>query len=129
VPAAGQPGFYIPTDVQLVNGGQVANSYRGMNVIGNYGPMLVVEEDYVPTGYLALIGSGGQANLQNVVGIREHSNPSLRGLRLVKGPNPDYPLVESFFQRGFGTGVRQRGAAVVTQITASGTYATPAAYV
>jgi hypothetical protein len=129
VPAAGQPGFYIPTDVQLINQQQVANTFRGMNVIGNYGPGLVIEEDYIPAGYMVLVGSGGTANLQNVVGLREHSNPGLRGLRLVKGPNPDYPLVDSYYQRGFGTGIRQRGAAAVMQITASGTYSVPAAYV
>ena len=58
------------------------------------------------------------------VGLREHVNTSLRGLRLVKGPNPDYPLIDSFYQRGFGTGVRQRGGAVVMKITA-GSYSAP----
>jgi hypothetical protein len=53
----------------------------------------------------------------------------LRGLRLVKGAVPDYPLIDSYYQRGFGTGVRQRGGGVVMQVTASGTYTIPAAYV
>jgi hypothetical protein len=49
-------------------------------------------------------------------------------LRLVKGRTPDYPLIDSFYNRGFGTGIRHRGAGVVMQITASGTYTIPAAY-
>ena len=53
----------------------------------------------------------------------------LRGLRLVKGPDRDYPLTDSFYLHGFGTGIRHRGAGVVMQITASGSYTTPAAYV
>jgi hypothetical protein len=52
----------------------------------------------------------------------------MQGLRLVKGANPDYPLIDSFYNRGFGTGVRQRGGAAVMQITASGTYTPPTSY-
>jgi hypothetical protein len=41
---------------------------------------------------------------------------------------PDYPLIDSFYQRGFGTGVRQRGGGVVMQIKASGVYDIPTPY-
>lgn len=126
IPAQGSPAFLLP-GAGLV-GSQPAATYNGMTVIGSYGPVLVVEEDYVPAGYMVIIGTGGPANLNNPVGIREHANPGLRGLRLVKGRDNDYPLVDSFYSRGFGTGVRQRGGAAVMQITANATYATPAAY-
>jgi hypothetical protein len=33
--------------------------------------------------------------------------------------------VDSFFVRGFGTGTRHRGAAVVAQITTNGSYTAP----
>ena len=66
-------------------------------------------------------------NASNPVGFRQHSNASLRGLRLLSGAQHDYPLVDSFYQRGFGTGVRHRGAGVVMQITA-GAFAVPAAF-
>lgn len=125
VPAVGTPGMFLPRDVELF-GGQPANSWRGLNVIGSYGDALIVEEDTIPVGYMVGIASGGLENLGNPVGLREHSNTSLRGLRLVKGPNPDYPLIDSFYNRGFGTGIRQRGGAFVMQITASGTYTNPA---
>ncbi|MCB8043602.1 hypothetical protein JM654_03680 [Microbacterium oxydans] len=36
-----------------------------------------------------------------------------------------YPLVNSYFTRGFGVGVRHRGAAAVMQIKASGSYQNP----
>lgn len=129
IPAQGTPALFLPTDVALFGGGQPVSSYRGMNVIGSYGPILVVEDDTFPATYMSLIATGGQANLNNPVGIREHENTSLRGLRLVKGPNPDYPLIDSFYNRGFGTGVRQRGAGAVMQVKASGSYAVPAQYV
>jgi hypothetical protein len=98
-------------------------------MIGTYGPFLIVEEDYVPPGYVLALASGGERNIGNPVGIREHARPELRGLRLMPGPGRDYPLTDSFYQHGLGTGIRQRGAGVVMQITVSGTYTTPAAYV
>lgn len=98
------------------------------NQIGTYGPFLVVEDDYIPAGYVLGYASGGEQNLGNLVGIRQHAQQSLRGLQLVKGPQPDYPLTDSFYRFGFGTGVRHRGAGYVMQITAAGAYTAPAAY-
>lgn len=95
--------------------------------IGTYGPFHVIEEDYIPAGYTIALASGGEENIGNPVGIREHENAALGGLKLVKGPQPDYPLVDSFYRHGFGAGIRHRGAGVVMKIT-SGSYTIPAAY-
>jgi hypothetical protein len=127
IPAQGSPAQILAIDERVV-GTQIAATLRGLTVSGTYGPMVIVEENTIPAGYLAAISTGGAANLNNPVGIREHQNTTLRGLRLVKGPNADYPLIDSFYQRGFGTGIRHRGGAVVMQIKASGSYAPPAAY-
>jgi hypothetical protein len=124
VPAQGTPGMFLPRDVELF-GGQAASSWRGLNVAGSYGDALIIEEDTIQAGYVLGLASGGAENLGNPVGLRQHSNVSLQGLRLVKGPNPDYPLIDSFYNRGFGTGIRQRGGAFVMQITASATYTAP----
>lgn len=128
IPATGQPGLIIPAQDQILGGGQPASTFRGMNVIGSYGPLLIIEEDYTPPGYIVNLVSGGEQNLQNPIGFREHANASLRGLRLVKGRDADYPLIDSYYVRGFGTGVRQRGAGLVMQVTANATYTAPAAY-
>lgn len=108
---------------------QPAPTLAGLDVVGSYGPFLVVNEDYIPPGYVFSFATGGRANLTNPVGFREHANPALRGLQLVKGRTPDYPLLDSFYTRGFGTGVRQRGAGVVMQIKTTGAYVPPALYV
>jgi len=128
IPATGQPTQILDPGTVLLGGGQPASQFAGLNVIGSYGPVTIIEDDFVPLKYMAMIGTGGKANLNNPVGLREHSNASLRGLRLVKGPNPDYPLIDSFYNRGFGTGVRQRGGSVVMQIKASGDYVAPTTY-
>ena len=128
IPAQGQPGLLLPQSYELVGQGQVSSTFRGMNVIGSYGPLLIIEEDYVPAGYLVHLASGGTQNLQNPVGLREHANAGLRGLRLVKGRDVDYPLIDSYYVRGFGTGIRQRGAGLIQQVKASGSYEIPAAF-
>jgi hypothetical protein len=96
--------------------------------IGTYGPFHVVEEGLIPAGYAVAIASGGPDNLGNPVGFREHSNAAYRGLKLIPGQVSDYPLIGSFYRRGFGTGIRHRGALAIMQVKASGNYAVPAAY-
>jgi hypothetical protein len=131
VPAAGTSPLIIPNALQgagLLGGTQVANTLEGLSVIGNYGPALIVQEDYIPAGYMFGFATGGSANLNNPIGLREHANPAARGLQLVQGPIAQYPLQESYYRRGFGTGIRQRGAGYVMQVTASGSYTIPSAY-
>jgi hypothetical protein len=100
----------------------------GLVTIGTYGPVVVIEEDYIPAGYMLMTASGGENNIGNPVGIREHENASLRGLRLVKGRDSDYPLIDSFYLHGMGTGIRHRGAGVVMEIDDGGTYTPPTEY-
>jgi hypothetical protein len=98
-----------------------------MTVIGSYGEWTIVQEDYIPAGYMVGFATGGQDSLTNPLGIREHANTALRGLRLVKGRSDDYPLQEAYYQRGFGVGIAQRGGAVVMKIT-TGAYTIPTQY-
>ena len=118
-------GVYLPNNQTLV--AQPQGSIPGQ--LGTYGPWHVVQEDYVPAGYMVGLASGGPDNISNPIGFREHANPRYRGLKILPGNTQDYPLIESFYQRGMGTGIRQRGAGVVSQVTASGTYTIPAIYV
>lgn len=127
IPAANQPTLIVPNEQGLL-GERPPNVWNGMPVIGSYGNMLIIEEDYIPPAYVLMFGSGGQGDLRNIVGFREHANPAYRGLRLVPGNQQRYPLIDSYYSRGFGTGVRQRGGAVVIQLKASGTYDIPTAY-
>lgn len=115
-------GVIMPNGTIIAQpGGNVPGS------VGTYGPWHIVEEDYVPAGFVVGLVSGGEQNIGNLVGIREHENPGLRGLRLVKGKDNDYPLTDSYYLHGFGTGIRHRGAGVVMKITA-GAYAPPTIY-
>lgn len=128
IPANGEPTALVIDQNQQVVGTRPAAQYAGMNVIGSYGHQLIIEDDLFPAGYVVTLGTGGTNNLSNPIGFREHENASLRGMRLVKGRDASYPLIDSFYNRGFGTGIRQRGGGAVMQITANPAYAAPAEY-
>jgi hypothetical protein len=130
VPAQGTSPLLLPVDVRLDDNGvtRPPSSIAGMEVVGAYSEMIFVKNEFIPANYMMLFVTGGEQNVQNPVAIREHPNQGLRGLRLVKGKTPDYPLIDSFWNRGFGTGIRRRGAGAVMQIVASATYTAPAAY-
>jgi hypothetical protein len=127
IPAQGQPGQIIPATTQVIGATQPANTLSGLTVIGSYGPLLVVQDDWLPNTHVMAFATGGADSLTNPVGLREHRQTNLRGLRLVKGRNPDYPLIDSFWATGFGTGIRHRGGGIVIHLTA-GSYAAPAVY-
>lgn len=120
-------GVILPSG-QIVEGKPPQDTGPIDERIGTYGPFQIVEDWGIPAGYMVAFATGGEKNLGNLVGIREHSNQSLRGLRLVKGATPDYPLIDSFYQHGLGTGVRQRGAGAVMQVTANVSYTPPTEY-
>jgi hypothetical protein len=58
-----------------------------------------------------VLSSAGPNSPSNAVGVREL--PGYGGMRQVPGNQVGYSLQESFYTRGFGTGVRFRSAAVV----------------
>jgi hypothetical protein len=125
IPSEGVGGGTLIT----VNGGIVGRPQGEVpGQIGTYGPWHIVEEEYIVPGYIVGLASGGANALTNPIGIREHKNPAYQGLKIIPGQRSDYPLIDSFYRRGFGVGVRQRGAGIVSQVTVSGTYTVPGIY-
>ena len=127
---------FIPTEnvgggvILDANGGiigrpRVAN-VPGLPSIGTWGSFTVVEDDYIPAGYVVALASAGEQGLGNPVGIRE--DEALRGLRLAQDVQRKYPLMDSYYVHGMGTGIRHRGGGVVMEITADATYDIPAEY-
>lgn len=130
IPAEGQPATIVPNEAGLL-GSRPSSRWNGLPVIGSYAGILIVEEAYIPSGYMVLLGSGGEGDLQNPVGLREHANPAYRGLRLLPGNQQRYPLIDGYYARAFGTGIRQRGGAAIMMLGGDGTsntYDPPAAY-
>lgn len=129
IPSQGEPEDRILEATQTISGSRPPATYGSLRAIGKYGDALIVEDDLFPVGYVLIVGSGGSQDLRNPVGLRQHRSPGLRGLRLVKGRTDNaYPLIDSFYNFGIGTGVRQRGGSAIMQIKASGSYTAPAEY-
>lgn len=126
IPSANSPTLILPNEGLL--GSRPPGEWNGLRVIGSYRDALIIEDMDIPEGYFLTFASGGAGNMQNLVGLREHANPAYRGLRLIQGNQQGYPLVDSYYSRGFGTGIRQRGGAVVTQLKTSGSYECPAIF-
>lgn len=121
IPSAGSPAYLQPDNVI----GQIAPAtYNGLRVEGSYGPTLVVQSDFIPENYFAVVATYGPNRKDNAIGFREHVQPQYRGFRTVGGSN-EYPLHDAFFTRAFGVGVRRRGQACVVQIKPSGSYDVP----
>jgi hypothetical protein len=128
IPAQGQPGTILNVTQQVVGAGQAAATLDGLQVVGSYGPAFIVVDDWLPSTHFFGFTTGGSESINNPVGIRQHASQSLQGLRLIKGRVPDYPLIDSYWAVGFGTGIRQRGAGMVMEITTNASYTVPAIY-
>jgi len=123
---ASNMSLLLPPGYQLV-GGLAPNSFAGLEVVGTWGPYLFIQDYNIPSGYVVAAATAGQSSDLNIVGIREDEDPNLQGLILKPGNNNNYPLIDSHFIRGLGAGVRQRGAAAIMKLDASGgAYTVPA---
>jgi hypothetical protein len=120
-------GVILPASMGIVGAPTGGDGTGIPAMIGTYGPFYVIEEDYIPAGYVVALASQGADNLDNPIGVREHANPSGRGLKLIGGDD-NYPLIDSFYRHGFGTGILQRGGGVVMQVTTAGAYTIPTIY-
>lgn len=119
----------VSSSIPIIVDGQVVGQQRsglpGLDAEGYFGKLIFVEQNDIPDGYLVAFATGGQFANQNPVGLREHDNPGINGMRLVEGPVARYPLIDAVYDGYLGAGVRHRGGAVIMQVTA-GAYAVPA---
>lgn len=127
IPSVEQPAQFVPNGGLL---GEVPpNRWNGLVVEGSFMNTYIIDEPTIPAGYALVLATGGAGSAENVVGIREHASPEWRGLRLLPGNQMRYPLLDSYYMHGFGTGIRQRGAGLVIYFDAAATaYKVPEEY-
>ena len=118
VPSDALPAYF--TAERLV-GAIPPTDFNGLKVLGSYGDAWLIESHYIPSSYVIVAATGGLDSDMNPVGMTEHVNTAYHGLRHIPGNGP-YPVVNSFYARGFGVGVRHRGAPVAMQVTTNGSY-------
>jgi hypothetical protein len=122
IPSSGAPAYL--TDKEII-GDRAPGEFGTLKVSGSYGDVWILPVEFMPPTYLVMAATNGPNSPLNPIGFREHPRTDQQGLRLLPGNQQKYPLIDSYYCRGFGTGVRHRGAAVVMQITASASYTAP----
>jgi hypothetical protein len=125
IPTTDAPAFI--TD-QTIQGDRPPGTFNGLTVACAYGDAWIVRDRKIPAGYMVALATAGPNSERNPLAFRQHVRPEQQGLREIPG-HPDYPLIDAYYARGFGVGVRQRGAGAVMQVTANATYTPPALYV
>ncbi|MCW2798504.1 hypothetical protein, partial [Nocardioides sp.] len=121
IPSDDAPAFITN---ETIVGDRPPGDFNGLRVIGAYGDSWIVQHDYVPSGYVLAVATGGPDSERNPIAFREHKRPELKGLKQIPGGS-NYPLIDSYMVRGAGAAVAKRGAAAVLQVTASATYTAP----
>jgi hypothetical protein len=121
IPATDAPAYL--TDLTVV-GDKPAPEYSGIPIFGSYGDALLSESYLIPDGYVVAVATAGANSRRNPLAFRQHPRKESQGLVIIPGTER-YPLVGSTYERGFGVAVRNRGAAAVMQIKASGSYVEP----
>lgn len=121
IPSKKAPAYLTPDNIV---GEAISGEFHEIECLGSYGPAWLVETEFIPAGYIAVVATGGPNSQNNVIGVREHPVSSYRGLLAAPG-NTGYPIQDSQYIRSFGVGVRQRGAAVAIQIGSGTDYTAP----
>lgn len=121
IPSVSAPAYL--TDLTVI-GDKAPAQFAGLAIEGSYGDAWITKNHFIPAGYVIAVATAGAGSARNPLWFREHPVPSSQGLRLV-AESERYPLVNAYYERGFGVGVRHRSAAAVMQIKASGSYTSP----
>ena len=69
IPSIAAPPYLTPDNLV---GTPAPAQFGGLNVLGSYGPAYVVENNFVPSGYVAVIATNGPGSVFNPVGVRQH---------------------------------------------------------
>ena len=78
IPATNQPAFMLEGGTLV--GAQPPGTIFNMPVVGSYGPLLILESWFIPTGYFLTVATSGPGSATNPVGVREHVNAAYRGM-------------------------------------------------
>jgi hypothetical protein len=122
IPSESAPAYLTAT---TVIGGTAPATFASLAIEGGYGDAWIHKSWFVPAGYVIAVATAGPGSRRNPLALREHPVSSYQGLRVLPGSTGFHPIVESFYERGIGFGVRHRSAAAVMQIKASGSYQNP----
>ena len=100
---------------------------EGIDWVGRLNGVDFVRTAAMPASYCLFAGVDTPGNNTLAKFVQSH-NTSYRGLILMRGSNPDYPIIESYYLRWFGSKVYNRSLGVAGYLAASGSYVNPTYY-
>ena len=115
------------TSVQVSNPITNIVGAEGIDWMGRLMGVDFIRTSAMPAGYCLFAGVDAPGGTTVVKFVESH-NASFRGLRLIPGPNPGYPIIMSQYMRYFGAQVYNRSLGVAVEFAASGSYSNPSYY-
>ena len=100
VPSSNAPPFLTSENV---HGAIPPPDFHGLKVLGAYGKAWLLESNYVPQGYVAVVASGGPGSPDNPVAVRQHANVAYQGLRIIPGHWTGLPANDSSLRGALGS--------------------------
>jgi hypothetical protein len=116
----------LPTDSGIKVSNPLTDFVSINGYIGRAGGVDWTETEWVPSGYVLLYATAVGAGSDSAKPVRliEPTNPSFRGLIIIPGENPQYPIINSYYLRYLGAKVLHRGAGVAVKL-GNATYSNP----
>ena len=97
VPSVKAPPHY---SADVLVGTAVSGELYGLEILGSYGYVQLLETPYCPAGYFAVVATGGPNSVSNVVGFRQSPDTNQQGLRQIPGADwTPYPIIGSYHLR------------------------------
>ena len=115
----------MPTNAGVQVSNPITDKVVVDNVIGVLGGITWIVTESMPSGYVLVVGTNASIGADKPVRLIEPTNTSFRGLRIIEGARPAYPIFGSQYKSHIGGKVFHRGWGVAMQLTAEATYSNP----
>ena len=115
----------VPTNSTVYVSNPITDKVATEGFIGKYGGINWIGTELMPAGYVLVVGTNPSVDNMKPATIIHPTNTSFRGLKLVDGNFPKYPLINSYFLHWAAAKVIHRGNGVACKLAASGPWADP----
>jgi hypothetical protein len=75
IPSIAAPPYLTP---DFLIGQPAPAKFGGLDVVGSYGPGYIIQSTFIPSGYVAIVATGGPESLANTLSFPEHPIPITR---------------------------------------------------
>jgi hypothetical protein len=114
-----------PTTSTVYVANPITDQVAVSGLIGMYGGINWIRTPLMPSGYVLVVGTNPGVDNQKPATLIHPTNTSFRGLQLIDGNFPKYPLINSYFLHWVTAKVVKRGNGVACKLAANGDWSDP----